>query len=479
MENKLTIVGLGSGDESYLTLGAISALESADLVIVRTLKHPAIPYLESQGVVFESLDEIYNIAKSFDQAYESMVEYVLGRLEQDDVVLALPGDPMIGERLSWEILGKAEEYGLDIEVIPGIGESSRMLADAGVSTVEGLRILLAPALEDSYLDIRLPIVITEIGSQMIASETKLKLLRVYPPNLEIYLIGDDILSLQLYELDMQEDYDHKTSVYIPALSKDKTTIYDFKHLEEVVALLRSPEGCPWDREQTHDSLKTCLIEETYEVLDAIDREDVDNLIEELGDLMLQVVFHSQIAKEHGQFDINHVITGICEKMIHRHPHIFGGIEVSSSEEVLENWEAIKKQEKGSITHTQMLKDIPKGLPALMRAKKVQKKASMVGFDWDKAEDAFDKLEEEIAELKEVYLEDNEAALDELGDVLFATVNVARFLDLEPELALNSTTEKFIDRFEYIEQNANTKMENMSLEEMDKLWNSAKELFSKG
>lgn len=479
MENTLTIVGLGSGDERQLTLGAISALESANVVIARTLEHPTIPYLERQGIVFESLDEIYNIAKSFDQAYESMVEYVLGRLEQDDVVLALPGNPMIGERLSWELIGRAEKCGLDIEVIPGIGESSRVLANAGVSTVEGLRILMAPALEDNYLDIRLPTVITEIGSQLIASETKLKLLRVYPPDLEIFLVGDDLLCLELYELDMQEQYDHKTSAYIPALSANKTNIYDFKHLEEIVALLRSPEGCPWDREQTHDSLKTCLIEETYEVLDAIDRKDVDNLIEELGDLMLQVVFHSQIAKEHGQFDIGHVITGICEKMIHRHPHIFGTTQVSSSEEVLVNWEAIKREEKGSISHTQILKDIPKGLPALMRAKKVQKKASMVGFDWDRAEDAFEKLEEEIAELKEVYLEDEKAALDELGDVLFAAVNVARFLGLEPELALNSTIEKFIDRFEYIEQNANGKIENMSLEEMDKLWNSAKELFSKG
>ena len=167
-------------------------------------------------------------------------------------------------------------------------------------------------------------------------------------------------------------------------------------------------------------------------------------------------------------------------MIHRHPHIFGNVEVSGQKEVLENWEAIKSEEMGLTTYTQLLRDIPSNLPALMRAKKVQKKAGSVGFDWDRIEDVFDKLEEEVAELKEAYLEeDSDAALDELGDVLFATVNVARFLNVEPELALTSTIEKFIDRFEYIEENADGNIESMSLEEMDKLWNRAKELFSKG
>lgn len=480
MSNKLTIVGLGPGDEQYLTLGAIETLKNGDVVIARTLEHSAIPYLKRQGIVFENLDNLYNIAKDFDQAYQSMVEYVLGRLKQHDVVLALPGDPMIGERLSWELLKEASKWQLDIEIVPGIGEHNLIPANAGVSNVEGLKVLAAPALKDSYLDVRLPTVITEIGSQMIASETKLKLLRFYPPNLEISLMGKSLLSIELHELDMQDCYDHKTSIYIPALSMDEVEAYDFRHLEEIVALLRSPDGCPWDREQTHESLKICLIEETYEVLDAIDRKDVDNLIEELGDLIFQVVFHSQIAKEHGEFDIVSVITGVCKKMIHRHPHIFGNVEVSGQKEVLENWEAIKSEEKGLTTYTQLLRDIPSNLPALMRAKKVQKKAGSVGFDWDRIEDVFDKLEEEVAELKEAYLEeDSDAALDELGDVLFATVNVARFLNVEPELALTSTIEKFIDRFEYIEENADGNIESMSLEEMDKLWNRAKELFSKG
>lgn len=485
MGNTLTIVGLGPGDERYLTLGVIDVLKNGHIVIARTLKHDAIPYLKGQGIVFESLDHIYNTKKNFDQVYQSMVEYVLGRLEQGDVVLALPGDPMVGERLSWELLKEAARGHINIEVIPGLGRSDLVLSNIGVSAPEGLKVVTAPALREAHIDTRLPMIITNIWSPITAAETKLKLLKFYPFNLEVYLVGDKIdsrsgsVSIKLHELDMQDIYDHTTCVYIPSLSICEVDSYDFRHLDEIVKLLRSKDGCPWDREQTHESLKKCLIEETYEVLDAIDKGNVDMLIEELGDVLLQVVFHSQIGREHGQFDIYDVITGVCEKMIHRHPHIFGSVVVEDEDEVIENWEAIKKEEKGLTSHTQVLRDIPNNLPALMRACKVQKKAALVGFDWDRVEEAFDKLKEEVEELEEVYLGDDvERITDELGDVLFATVNVARFLKVEPELALTATIEKFIERFEYIEDNADVYIEDMSLEDMDRLWNSAKELFSK-
>lgn len=481
MGNKLTIVGLGPGDESYLTLGAIEAMRRGDIVIVRTMEHDAIPYLKEQGIRLESLDNFYNTKKNFDQVYESMVEYVIERLEQGNVVLALPGDPMVGERLSWELLKEVDRSQLYVEIIPGVGRSNLALSMANASAMDGFKVIAAPALAQCHVDTRCTTVITDIWSPIVAAETKLKLLKFYPSDLEIYLMTDSVghISIELYELDRQEIYDHTTCIYIPPLSMYEVDSYDFKHLEKIVALLRSRDGCPWDREQTHKSLKKCLIEETYEVLDAIDKEDVDKLIEELGDVLLQVVFHAQIGKEHGQFDIHDVTTGICKKMIHRHPHIFGDIIVEDQAEVLENWEAIKKEEKGLTTYTQVLQDIPSNLPALMRAYKVQKKAALVGFDWDIVEDAFEKLEEEVYELKEVYLGDNiDRITDEVGDVLFATVNVARFLKVEPELALTSTIEKFIKRFKYIEDNADICIEDMSLEEMDRLWNSAKALFSK-
>jgi len=262
--------------------------------------------------------------------------------------------------------------------------------------------------------------------------------------------------------------------------KDK---YEFSELIEIMKLLRSKEGCPWDREQTHESLKKYLIEETYEVLEAVDLNDKDKLCEELGDLLLQIVFHAQIAAENSEFDIDDVITGICRKMISRHTHVFGKDKADTPDQVVDNWEAIKKKEKGAKTQTEVLKDIPSNLPALMRSYKVQQKAAQVGFDWDNIDDVFAKVYEEIQELKDVYKSQNvERITDEMGDLFFALVNLSRFLKVQPELALTGTINKFIKRFEYIERES-TKMgkrlEDMQLSEMDELWNKAKIHISDG
>ena len=253
--------------------------------------------------------------------------------------------------------------------------------------------------------------------------------------------------------------------------------YDLSDLLDIMKLLRSENGCPWDRDQDHESLKKYLIEETYEVLEAIDLKDDRKLCEELGDLLLQVVFHAQIAAEKASFNMGSVITGISRKMVLRHTHVFGEDKAETPDEVVDNWEAIKKREKGIKSQTGVLKDVPSNLPALMRSYKVQQKAAQVGFDWDNAEDVFDKINEEIQELKDVYNSKNvERITDELGDVLFSVVNLSRFLKVQPELALTGTINKFIKRFEYIEQESlktGRKLEDMSLVEMDELWNMAK------
>ena len=256
--------------------------------------------------------------------------------------------------------------------------------------------------------------------------------------------------------------------------KDK---YEFSDLLDIMERLRCEDGCPWDREQTHESLKRYLIEETYEVLEAIDLKDRDKICEELGDVLLQVVFHAQIGKEKGEFSIDDVITEVCRKLIRRHPHVFGEVKADTSEQVLENWEEIKKKEKKLKSQTGVLKDVPSNLPALIRSYKVQQKAAHVGFDWDNIESVFDKVEEELQELRDVYKSKNvERITEELGDTIFAIVNLARFLKVQPELALTGTINKFIRRFEYIEQQslkAGKKLEDMTLEEMDRLWNEAK------
>ncbi len=262
------------------------------------------------------------------------------------------------------------------------------------------------------------------------------------------------------------------------MNKEK---YEFSDLIDIMKLLRSEQGCPWDREQTHESLKKYLIEETYEVLEAIDMNDKDKLCEELGDLLLQIVFHARIAEEEGRFNISDVITGISSKMVSRHTHVFGKDKAETPDQVVENWEEIKKKEKGMKSQTEVLKSVPSNLPALMRSYKVQQKAAQVGFDWDDIDDAFNKVLEELREFKDVYKSKNVARItDEMGDVLFAMVNVSRFLNIQPELALTGTINKFIKRFEYIETEsakAGKELTSMNLEEMDKLWDVAKKHYS--
>lgn len=253
--------------------------------------------------------------------------------------------------------------------------------------------------------------------------------------------------------------------------------YTFSDLIDIMRLLRSADGCPWDREQTHESLKRYLIEETYEVLEVIDLINRKRLCEELGDLLLQVIFHAQIAAEDNSFTIEDVISGICRKMVLRHTHVFGTDTAETAEDVVENWEEIKKKEKGMKSHTDVLKDVPSNLPALMRSFKVQQKASRIGFDWDNVDDVIKKVYEEIDELKDVYKSKDVVRInEEMGDVLFSIVNLSRFLDVQPELALTGTIDKFIKRFEFIEKESakeGKKIEEMTLSEMDELWNKSK------
>lgn len=249
---------------------------------------------------------------------------------------------------------------------------------------------------------------------------------------------------------------------------------EFYRLIEIMEKLRGPEGCPWDREQTLESLKPYLLEETYEVLEEMDNGG-DKLKGELGDLLLQIVFQSQISKEKGEFDIEDVAHGICEKLIRRHPHIFKeGIEVKNSEEVKENWDRIKASEKEHKNRKSILDGIPKYMPGLMRAQKMQKKVAKVGFDWPNMDGVLDKVQEEIEELREaIKNQDKRNMKEEIGDLLFSIVNLSRSLDIEAQEALLSTINKFDKRFRYVEENC--QLPGASLEEMDSLWEKAKKL----
>ncbi len=251
--------------------------------------------------------------------------------------------------------------------------------------------------------------------------------------------------------------------------------YTFDNLLDIVEKLRGDNGCPWDKEQTFESLKRYVIEEAYEVIDEVDSGNSMALADELGDLLLQVIMYAQIGKEKGEFDISSVLNCVCNKMITRHPHVFGDVKADTSDEVLKNWAAIKKKEKGQTTHTETMRGISSSIPSLLRACKVQEEASKAGFDWDSMEGAFSKLKEEVSEL-EAEIGNKEAFQEELGDLLFAAVNVARFGKTQPEMALSGGISKFIDRFEKVENTCisrGLKMEDMSLSQLDEIWEEIK------
>lgn len=254
--------------------------------------------------------------------------------------------------------------------------------------------------------------------------------------------------------------------------KDK---YNVQDLVDIVKVLRAPGGCQWDAQQTHESIRRNFLEEAYEVAEAIDQQSTEHLQEELGDVLLQVVFHTSIEEEEGRFNLDDVANGVCQKLIFRHPHVFGDVTISSTGEILANWEELKKKEKGQSTQADAVDAVARSLPALWRAEKVQKKAAKVGFDWDSVDGAVDKLSEELDEVKEAINGHGDPA-EELGDLLFAAVNVARFLKVDPEDALQAACDKFAARFRRVEEEVTAQgkqMEDMSLKELDDIWNAIK------
>ncbi len=252
---------------------------------------------------------------------------------------------------------------------------------------------------------------------------------------------------------------------------------NFKKLVDLMATLRGPDGCPWDRKQTTDSLKPFLIEETYEVVDALEEGNPEKIKEELGDLLFQIIFHARIGEENGQFTIWDVISTNLEKMVRRHPHVFGEEKLTTDKEVLANWEEIKKKEKGYEHRKSILEGVPRSMPALIRAHRLQERAARVGFDWSRIDEALPKLDEEIGEFKESLKSKNTGKIEEeLGDIFFMLVNLSRFLAVDPEEALRKTISKFIRRFRYIEESAadsGKSLNDMTLDEMEKLWQESK------
>lgn len=485
---KLKIIGLGAGAFEHLSLGAWQALKKSPRIILRTEVHPVIDRLKQEEIDYSSFDYLYKKKDNFQEIYEEIVNILVNELNvhvDTEVVYAVPGHPYVAETSVSLIMERLKSTDIEIEVIPSMSFLDVMYAVIGIDPNKGINVLDALNLDAQKINPNVNAIITQVYNGFIASETKLTLLERYRAEHMVTVIraagvkGEEkIKTTTLWELDHIPWFDHLCSVFVPA-SGEFSCRYPLDPLINVMEKLLGPDGCPWDREQNHITLRPYLIEETYEVLEAIELQDMYKLSEELGDLLLQVVFHSALAQQRQDFTIEEVIQSISEKMIRRHPHVFGHIEVADSTEVLKNWEAIKKLEKGKESSKSLLDSIAKGLPSLMFAEEIQKKVAKVGFDWENWQDAWKKIEEELAELKSAYNSGRKDKIeDELGDVLFAVVNVARFFKVNPEVALLATINKFKRRFKYIEEKANDKNRNLSdlpLAKMDKWWEEAKNI----
>jgi tetrapyrrole methylase family protein/MazG family protein len=513
MGDVITLIGLGAGDVDTLTRGAERALREAAArhaagtgrLFVRTARHPVVDALREWGLPFEAMDNLYDTLPDFDAVYEAIADRVLkaaGSQDRDSpVALAVPGHPLFGEEAVRRIRARAAADGIATTVISSGSFVEAVLTAVGASLDEGCDVRDALTLQETdvidrdgrpgpaRVDTSRGLLLFQVFDAASASHAKLALMRDYPDDWGIVLVRqagvrdlEEVRRIPLFQLD-RHPVDHLTAVYVPPLPPERRRP-GFPSLVGIMARLRAPDGCPWDREQTSQTLKKYFIEETYEVIEAIDADDPTLLCEELGDALLQVVFHAELAAEDGVFNIDDVTAGIVEKLVRRHPHVFGELAVADSAEVLRNWEKIKRAEnteKDADWRKSILDGIPNGLPALMRAAEISKKVVKVGFEWERFEDVLAKLDEEIAELKAELASadlDPDKIAGELGDLLFTIVQVARWQKIDAEDALRSMLTRFSKRFRYIEQRASEQertLTELTLVEMDALWDEAKRL----
>ena len=479
MGGKITVVGLGPGCIYSLTRKAWECLNSAEKVMLRTRHHPIVQEFPD-SIKFRSFDELYEKEENFEGVYAHIVAELREMVRDGDVVYAVPGDPLVGEMTVTAMMDAAKEGTFSIEIVHGVSFIEPCLRLAGYDALDGITIVdgleLAGAHHPNFPP-DIPALVGQIHSRLVASEVKLTLMNQYPAEHEVALIhaaGTDQESISfhpLFEIDRDLKIDHLVTFYIPSLPKASA----FESFQETVAHLRAPDGCPWDREQTHTSLRTHIMEEAFETLEALDAGDMSALSEELGDLLLQIVLQAQIATEANEFSMADVIAKIQEKIIRRHPHVFNGLDLEDVQDVLHNWEALKEDERRqNSTSGGVLTGVPSTLPALAQAAEIQSRVVRVGFDWPDIVGVLEKVKEELNEVQMASSEYDQAA--EIGDLLFAIVNYARWLAVDPESALREANERFRQRFGQIEEGAlrqGRKVSELRLDEMNDLWEDAK------
>jgi tetrapyrrole methylase family protein/MazG family protein len=543
---QITVVGLGPGAWEQVTLEAKTLLETASSIYLRTRTHPTADHLPAHLEV-HTFDYLYEREAHFSDIYRQIAEELIVfaiKAGVEQVIYCVPGHPAVGEASVRHLRALAGESGVVLKLVAGLSFLEPVCTALGIDPLErGLQI--ADGTELASLDDRrqsandgqsfnpqskiqnpksnepflfspysmpvspeaypalaglspmYPLLLCQVYSDRVASACKLALMERYPEDHPATIVlnagvpgKERVIETTLAELDHAHGINHLACVYLPVLEPLELP-REFNSLVYVMGRLRGPGGCPWDREQTHDSIKHHLLEEAYEAVDAMDAGDPDTLAEELGDLLLQVVFHSQLAVSNEEFTLADVVGHIVTKLIRRHPHVFGDVEVTGADHVIRNWEAIKATEREDkakagrkfesalaaeqgLEGTGLLLSVPRGMPAFDRSQQLQVRAARVGFDWQGIEGVYDKVREELGELERE--ESQERRAEEFGDLLFVLVNLGRWMGVNAEEALRRANDKFLVRFTKMERaivESGNKLRGMALEEMDHFWEAAK------
>lgn len=461
----ITIVGMGNSEED-ITLKGIKAINQADIIIVKTSISNTYKYFSDNNLDVITLDYIYEKSQDFNETNNLIVDKVLS-YQDKDTVYCVEGSAVDDSTVT--LLKKRAE----IQIIPGISYDSKILSfypNTNYQSIFATDFVLERAF---YPDTKLALIIKEIDNTFLAGDVKIKLLNLVGNVKAYYLFDNEIAQINISSLDRQSEYDNSSMLLIPSINSIKKERYNFSDLMEITYRLRDPNGCKWDKAQTHQSIRANAIEEAYELVEAIELNDIDKILEESGDVLLQGVFHAVIAESKEEFNISDLLSVLCDKLITRHTHIFGNTKADNKEEALLAWENAKAKEKGHMNYSDKLESIANNLPALIKAYKIQKTAKKSGFDWPNVNGAIQKIQEELNEFLEA---DERFREEEAGDLLFSVINVLRFYNINPELALNITNQKFIKRFQYMEDcilKMGKNLKDSTLEEMEKYWEISK------
>ncbi|MBE3557652.1 MAG: nucleoside triphosphate pyrophosphohydrolase [Ktedonobacteraceae bacterium] len=495
----ITLLGLGPGNIDDLTVQALDLLKQAaagrQIVYFRTTIHPTVRPLQQRfpDLSIVSFDKFYDESNDWNSLYLRIAEEICRQAEQQPVIYAVPGHPLIGEASVQLILRMARERRLTTGVVAGLSFLEPVCAALALDPFEhGTQLIDATELATLRTDEvagriipTKPLLIAQLYNRRLASQVKLALSECYADEWPVRLVRaagvageEQVIELPLFELDRDSYTNHLSTLYVPPV--DELTALRLPETLRYITmrLRREPDGCPWDRQQTHQTLTRYVIEETYEVVEALEENDPEKLAEELGDLLLQVYLHAEIARQAGEFSLGDVFEHVNAKLIRRHPHVFGDVSVSSAGQVIQNWEEIKRQERAragkDVQNESALERVPLAAPALTVAQKYQKRVSKIGFEFDHVEEVYTKIAEELAELRAAT--SPEEQLEEIGDLLFMIAKLARWHKIDAEEALRRSNRKFRRRFQAMEERIRregSEAGTLTSQQWETLWEQAK------